>query len=248
MTHRLDRKVALVTGAGSGIGLATARRLAEEGSVVVAGILDETQRAAVDGLDVVILDVRSEGDWDRALAHVAAAQGGLDILVNNAGIHRPGRAEETTAETWREVMSINLWGTFLGCRAAIPLMRRRGGGAIVNVSSIAGIRGTPGGVAYSALKGGIVSMTLALAADHAVDKIRINCVCPGAVTTPIMDAIIQRAPDPAARRATFAARHPLNRMAEPAEIAAAIAFLAGEDASFMTGVTLPVDGGRSGRG
>lgn len=245
--ERLKGKIALVTGAGSGIGLATARRLADEGAVVVAGLLDETQRPAVAGLDALLLDVRSEADWDRALRHVATAHGGLDVLVNSAGIHRPGTAEDTTAELWGEIMAANLWGTFLGCRTAIPLLRRRGGGAIVNLSSIAGIRGVPGSVAYNASKGGVVALTMALAADHAADGIRVNCVCPGAIETPIIEQIVAAAPDPAALRAMLVARHPMGRLGRPEEVAAAIAFLASDDASFMTGVALPVDSGRSAR-
>jgi NAD(P)-dependent dehydrogenase (short-subunit alcohol dehydrogenase family) len=245
--RRMGGKVALVTGAGSGIGLATARRLADEGAVVVAGLLDETQRPAVPGLDALVLDVRSEADWDAAMRHLEAAHGGLDVLVNSAGIHRPGTAEQTTAALWGEVMAVNLWGTFLGCRSAIPLLRGRGGGAIVNLSSIAGIRGVPGSVAYNASKGGVVALTMALAADHAADQIRINCVCPGAIETPIIEQIVAAAPDPKALRAMLVARHPLGRLGRPEEIAAAIAFLASDDASFMTGVALPVDSGRSAR-
>jgi NAD(P)-dependent dehydrogenase (short-subunit alcohol dehydrogenase family) len=241
---RLEGKVALVTGAGSGIGLATARRLADEGAAVVAGIVDdEAQRSAVSGLDALVLDVRSEADWDRTIGRIEGAHGGLDVLVNNAGIHRSGTAEETTAELWGEVMAVNLWGTLLGCKKAIPAMRRRGGGAIVNLASIAAIRGVPGAVAYSASKGGVLTMTMALAMDHAADNIRVNCVCPGAVETPIIDGLADRAPDPAAFRAALAAKHPMNRLGGVDEVAAAIAFLVSDDASFMTGADLLVDGG-----
>jgi NAD(P)-dependent dehydrogenase (short-subunit alcohol dehydrogenase family) len=201
MNERFQGKVALVTGVGSGIGLATARRLAFEGAVVVAGILDETQRPTVAGLDAQLLDVRAEADWDRVLDHVEAAHGGLDVLVNNAGIHRMGTAEATTRELWDAVMEVNLFGTFMGCKKAIPLMRRRGGGAIVNLSSIASIRGVPGQVAYAITKGAIHTLTLALAADHVGDGIRVNCVCPGATETPIIEQIVASGADPAAFRA-----------------------------------------------
>lgn len=247
-TARLRSRVALVTGAGDGIGRATTVRLAAEGATVVAGILEEAQRAALADVDAILLDVRSVADWRRALAHVRSVHGGLDVLVNNAGIHRPGTAEDTTAEAWEDIMAVNLWGTFLGCREAIPQLRARGGGAIVNVASIAGIRGTPGGIAYTASKGGVVAMTMALAIDHVADRIRINCVCPGAVATGIIERLATRAEDPAGVRTAVAARQPMGRMASPEEIAAAIAFLASDDASFMTGVALPVDGGRSARG
>lgn len=191
-------KVALVTGAGSGIGLATARRLAGEGAAVVAGILGESQRAAAGGLDAQLLDVREEADWDRVLAHVTSAHGGLDVLVNDAGVHRTGTAEATTREVWDAVMEVNLFGTFLGCRKAIPLLRRRGGGAIVNLSSIAGHRGVPGQVAYATSKGAILTLTLALAADHAGEGIRVNCVCPGATETPMIEQIVAGGREPAA--------------------------------------------------
>ena len=147
---RFKGKVALVSGAGGGIGLATVKRIAEEGGTAVAGILDESQRPAISGFDGVVLDVRSEKAWDEALDHVVKTHGGLDILVNNAGISPQATAEETTWEMWDEVMSVNLKGTFIGCKKAIPLMRQRGGGAIVNLASINAIRGNNRLVAYAA--------------------------------------------------------------------------------------------------
>jgi NAD(P)-dependent dehydrogenase (short-subunit alcohol dehydrogenase family) len=249
MTDRLVGRIALVTGSATGIGRATAERLAREGAKVIAGVADEGQRLEVASsapeLHAMTLDVRSEVDWERAVTRAEEAHGGLDILVNNAGIHRPGTALETTRDTWEEVMAVNLWGTFLGCKTAIPAMRRRSGGAIVNLASINALDGVPGALAYSASKGGIIAMTRALAMEHVGDRIRVNCVCPGSVVTPITDRIIRNAPDPEARRANMMARHPMNRIGRPEEVAAAIAFLASDDASFMTGLAVPVDGGRS---
>jgi len=151
LTCHLEGRVALVTGAASGIGASVAERLAREGAVVTAGLADEGQQAqlaaANKSCDSVVLDVRSEADWQRAVAYLEDTHGGLDILVNNAGIHRPGAALDTTAELWEEVMAVNLWGSFLGSKIAIPAMRRRGGGAIVNLASINAITGVPGAIA-----------------------------------------------------------------------------------------------------
>jgi NAD(P)-dependent dehydrogenase (short-subunit alcohol dehydrogenase family) len=251
VADRFKGRIALVTGAATGIGEAVAARLAREGAAVIAGVADENQReqvaTATAPRDALVLDVRSEADWKHAVAYAENAHGGLDILVNNAGIHRPGAALDTTSELWEEVMSVNLWGTFLGCRTAIPAMRRRGGGAIVNLSSINAITGVPGAIAYSVSKGGILTLTqaLALAMEHVGDNIRVNCVCPGPVETPIVGVILDRSPHPKAAREAMAARQPMGRIAAPEEIAAVIAFLASADASFMTGLAVPVDGGRS---
>ena len=249
MTDRLQGRIALVTGAATGIGASVAKRLAGEGAVVIAGVADEHQRAqtatSTAARGCLVLDVRSEADWERAVSYAEDTHGGLDILVNNAGIHRPGAALDTTSELWEEVMAVNLWGTFLGCRTAIPAMRRRYGGAIVNLSSINAITGVPGAIAYSVSKGGILSLTQALAMEHVNDGIRVNCVCPGPVETPIVNVILARSPDPEAAREAMAARQPMGRIAAPEEIAAVIAFLASGDASFMTGLAVPVDGGRS---
>lgn len=242
---RFKGKVALVTGAGSGIGLATARRITAEGGTVVAGLLNESQRPAIKGLDGVVLDVRLEKDWDKALDHIVGSHGGLDVLVNNAGIAPQATAEETSWELWDEVMAINLRGSFIGCKKAIPLMRKRGGGAIVNLASINGIRGNKRLVAYAASKGGIIAMTMSLALDHVGDNIRVNCVCPATIDTDMPRKQLAAAPDPEAATRGIIEKHPIGRMAQPEEVAATIAFLASADASFMTGLAIPVDGGRS---
>ncbi len=240
MSNMLENRIALVTGAGRGIGLAVVEKLRSLGAQVVAGLELESQRDAVGDLDAVVLNVTDESHWREAVSHCGATHGGLDILVNNAGILREGTAEETSAETWDEVLTVNLKGVFLGCKHAIPLLRERGGGAIVNVASIDGLHGNNRHVAYAASKGGVVSITRALAIDHAHEGIRVNSVCPGTVRTQMvmenMDGYSQE---------IVKQKHPLGREAEPEEVAAVIAFLCGPDASFMTGMAVPVDGGRS---
>lgn len=245
MRGRLSGKVALVTGAATGIGRATVERLAADGATAVAAVADAGQLEAVRAFSPLLLDVRSETAWEAAVAEIEARFGGLDILVNNAGIHRTGGALETDRALWDEVMAVNLWGTFLGCRAAIPALRRRGGGAIVNLASVNALTAAPRAAAYAASKGGVRALTMALAIDHAQENIRINCVCPGAVATPLLEGVIGRAEDPSAMRRILVERHPMGRLARPEEVAAVIAFLASEDASFMTGLAVPVDGGRS---
>lgn len=242
---RFKGKVALVTGAGSGIGLATVRRISEEGGTAVAGILNESQRSAVNGFDGVVLDVRSEKAWDDALDHVIKTHGGLDVLVNNAGISPTGTAEETSWELWDDVMAVNLKGTFIGCKKAIPLIRKRGGGAIVNLASINAIRGNTRLVAYAATKGGVLAMTMSLALDHIGENIRVNCVCPATIETDMVRKMLDEAADLDAATRSITAKHPIGRMAQPEEVASTIAFLASSDASFMTGLAIPVDGGRS---
>ena len=242
---RFEGKVALVTGAGGGIGLATAKRIAEEGGTVVAGLLNESQRSAVGGLDAVVLDVRSEDAWDSAMDYVSGKHGGLDVLVNNAGISPQATAEETSWEMWDDVMAVNLKGTFMGCKKGIPLMRKRGGGAIVNLASINAIRGNNRLVAYAATKGAVLAMTMSLALDHVKENIRVNCVCPATIETDMVRQMLSEAPDLDAATRGITAKHPIGRMAQPEEVASTIAFLASSDASFMTGLAIPVDGGRS---
>jgi NAD(P)-dependent dehydrogenase (short-subunit alcohol dehydrogenase family) len=245
LLNRFKDKVILITGAGSGIGLATAGRIAREGGHVIAAIFEESQEAAVSRFQSFRLDVREETQWDAVFEALSKEHGGIDVLVNCAGISPTGTAEETTQKLWDDVMAINLRGSFLGCKKAIPSMRNRGGGAIVNVSSINGIRGNHRLVAYAATKGAIVSMTMSLALDHTADKIRVNCVCPATIDTNMARGMLAEAKDVALAEKMIIAKHPLGRMAQPEEVASTIAFLASEDASFMTGLAIPVDGGRS---
>ena len=238
-------KVALITGAGTGIGKATAERMSADGAHVIAGIIGEKERTVDSDFTQRILDVRLQSDWDAALADCREQFGGIDILVNNAGLLIEGTAEETSDATWDKIFDVNLKGLFRGCRAGIPQMRQRGGGAIVNLASIDALSGAIGHLAYSASKGGVTALTRSLATDHAVDNIRVNAVCPGTITTPMVEKMFKDTGDINAARNASIAKHPLGRLASAGEVASVIVFLCSNDASFITGQSVSVDGGRS---
>jgi meso-butanediol dehydrogenase/(S,S)-butanediol dehydrogenase/diacetyl reductase len=247
---RFAGEVALITGAGSGVGLAAARQFAAEGCRVVATVFDDAQLPVLADVPVAerqILDVRRAEDWTRVVSAAEAKFGGVDILFNNAGVTIRGDIAETDRATWDEAILANLTSVYLGCRAVLPGMRRRRHGAIVNNASINGIRGNTGLVAYSAAKGGVVAMTRSLALDHAAEGIRINCLCPAAIDTAMTRDYLDTVADRAAVEAAIVAKHPLGRMASAEEVAATAAFLASRDAGFITGTAIPVDGGRSAR-
>ena len=238
-------KVALITGAGTGIGKATAERMSADGAHVIAGIIGEEDRTVASDFTQRILDVRLQSDWDAALADCREQFGGIDILVNNAGLLIEGTAEETSDATWDKIFDINLKGLFRGCRAVIPQMRQRGGGSIVNLASIDALSGAIRHLAYSASKGGVTALTRSLATDHAVDNIRVNAVCPGTITTPMVEKMFKDTGDIDAARNASIAKHPLGRLASAGEVASVIVFLCSNDASFITGQSVSVDGGRS---
>ena len=238
-------KVALITGAGTGIGKATTERMSADGAHVIAGIIGEEERTVASDFTQRILDVRLQSDWDAALADCREQFGGIDILVNNAGLLIEGTAEETSDASWDKIFDVNLKGLFRGCRAVIPQMRQRGGGAIVNLASIDALSGAIGHLAYSASKGGVTALTRSLATDHAVDNIRMNAVCPGTITTPMVEKMFKDTGDINAARNASIAKHPLGRLASAGEVASVIVFLCSNDASFITGQSVSVDGGRS---
>ncbi len=246
-----EGRSAVVTGAGGGMGLNVARDLLAAGANVTCADLKE-KPAGLDAGPGRSLYLRGDLTDPAFVAEVftrtRAAAGRLDYLVNAAAVLWFGRDAslvDMDLEVWDRVIDIDLRAVMLTARHAVPLMRAGGGGAIVNLASIAGIRGNQRMVAYSASKGGIVAFTMAAALDHAGDNIRINCVCPGSIDTDMVQSLIRSANDPEAMRAAAIARHPIGRIAEAEEVAAVIAFLASGDASFQTGLAIPVDGGRS---
>jgi NAD(P)-dependent dehydrogenase (short-subunit alcohol dehydrogenase family) len=249
-------KVAVVTGGAMGIGAATVRQLAAAGAAVVIGDvalepaaqLAQAICAGGGQARAVPADVRSPDEVERLIATAQEAYGGLDILVNNAGIALARSTTETTLEEWERVIGINLTGAWLCARAAIPRMIARGGGAIVNVASNAGLVGFPNLAAYCASKGGMVQLTKAMALDCAAHNIRVNAICPGHTRTPMGDGFIAAQRDPQAFVRDFInVQHPLGRMAEADEVARAIMFLAGDEASFLTGSIMAADGGYTAR-
>lgn len=246
--QRFAGKVALITGAASGIGRATALRLASEGAAVAAAdvqpepvhaLCEEIRSSQEQQALPVLCDVSNPGSVQEAVAATAARFGRLDVLCNIAGILRFDHSHELSLEDWNRVIQVNLTGTFLMCQAAIPLLLESKGN-IVNMASTAAISAHPWTAAYSASKGGVLALTLALALEYGKQGIRVNCTCPGAIKTPIRNQF--RLPD-GANPKLLERIMPFNGFAEPEECAAAIAFLASSDASHINGTALRVDGG-----
>jgi 2-keto-3-deoxy-L-fuconate dehydrogenase len=239
-----DGMKALVTGGASGIGLATAQLLAGRGARVV--VLDLQPFTTPTPLTSVLANVSDDGAVRAAVREAADRMDGLDILINNAGIGAQGTVEDNDDDEWRRVFDVNLFGIVRVTRAALPYLRRSSHAAIVNTCSIAATAGLPNRALYSATKGAVLSLTLAMAADHVREGIRVNCVNPGTVDTPWVGRLLDAADDPAAERAALAARQPSGRLVSPQEVAAAIAALASPLASATTGTALAVDGGMAG--
>jgi NAD(P)-dependent dehydrogenase (short-subunit alcohol dehydrogenase family) len=247
MPDRLQNKRSIVTGGGSGIGRATAEMLAAEGSAVAILDLNIGPALEVAGgikarggvAEAIRVDLSARGEITLAVDEAVAFLGSLNVLVNAAGLYRESSIDATSLVDWDQLIDVMLTGTYLMCRAAVPHMRRAGGGAIVNVGSTASFVGSPESIPYSAAKGGIPTITKALAIALASDNIRVNTVMPGPTETHIFDA----GTGLEAQRAMLTSRIPLGRMAKPNEIASAILFLASDDSSFVTGSDLVVDGG-----
>lgn len=249
--RRLEGRVALITGGGAGIGRAAGVRMAAEGaSVAVADIRPERAeevRREMEALGAKALaveaDVTKAADCERMVREAVRELGRLDVLVTCAGVGAGGDVVETTEEYWDRIVGLDLKGVFLASKFAVPEMRKAGGGSIVHVSSIGGLRGGFA-ASFAAAKGGVVNLTRSMAVTHAEENIRVNCVCPGVILTPLTEKWLS-----APGKLEDAKRwHPMGRIGRPEEVASAIAFLASEEASFITGAILPIDGGYAAAG
>ena len=248
---RLAGKVAVITGAAAGIGHASALLFAREGAAVVVADLDpeagEEAAARINGEGgealFVPVDVADSGQVERMVRSAVETFGRVDVLFNNAGVNFPATVVDVGEEAWQRSLDVNLKGVMLGCRHAIPEMLKTGGGSIVNTASMLGLVASPRQAPYSAAKGAVVMLTRQMAIDYAQRNIRVNCLCPSEVNTEMNRRFIEQSPDPEAELRRVLARIPMDRMAEPEEIAAAALFLASDDSSYITGVALPVDGG-----
>ncbi|MGA3087897.1 MAG: glucose 1-dehydrogenase [Terriglobales bacterium] len=248
MSERLKGKIGIVTGAGSGIGRACAIALAREGAQValVARRGDRVKEVADrigDRAFPIPADVCETSEVSRLIDETVNHFGELNFLLNNAGVLHVGNAEQISEEHWRNTFDVNVRAVWLLSRAALPHMRKAGGGSIINMASTLGVVGARNRAAYAASKGAVVLLTKSMAIDHGNENIRVNAICPSFVETDLTAAVIDRAPDPAAVRRERTAAHPIGRLGRPEDIAGLAVYLASDESSWVTGAVLPVDGG-----
>ncbi len=243
---RLDGKVALVTGAASGIGAACADRFAHEGAAIAgidlappSGVIWDAVVGAAPAASAHAADVADEPSIEAAVKEAVKRHGQIDVLVNAAGVSGVGSAHDLPVEEWDRVVDVNLKGSYLSAKHVLPTMMAAGAGSIIHVASVEGLEGMPAQLAYNASKGGVVLMTRNMAIDYAQFGIRVNCLCPGAIDTPMLSGL-KAVPEICEQMRKF---HALERFGRPDEVAAAALFLASDDASFVTGHPLVVDGG-----
>jgi NAD(P)-dependent dehydrogenase (short-subunit alcohol dehydrogenase family) len=248
MNSRLKGKIAIVTGAGSGIGRACALALArEDAKVALVGrrktLLEEVAREIGDSALVLAADISRKDEIDRIIEHTVARFGGLNVLLNNAGVLHIGTAEQITEEQWDETFNVNVRAVWLLARAVLPQMRRAGGGSIINMASVLGINGARNRASYAPSKGAVVLLTKCMAVDHGHEHIRVNAICPSFVETDLTAAVISKAPDPTSVRSERITVHPIGRLGQPEDVAGLAVYLAGDESSWVTGAVFPIDGG-----
>ncbi len=250
MGSRLKDKVAIVTGAGSGIGRACVLALVREGArVVLVGrrkdrIEEVAREASAEGAALAVAaDVSKQDDIEKVIEQTLGAYAGINVLVNNAGILHPGTVEQVTEQQWDETFHLNVRGLWLFSRAVLPHMRQARGGSIVNMASVLGINGARLRAVYSASKGAVILLTKCMAIDHGPEKIRVNAICPSFVETELTAAYLKQVADPEAVRRERINVHPIGRLGQPEDVGGLAVYLASDESSWVTGATFPVDGG-----
>jgi len=248
MGQRLEKKIAIITGAGSGIGRACAIAFAREGAqVVLVGRrrdrLEKVAQEIGDSALVVAADVSRSDEITRVLEQAVKTFGGVNVLLNNAGVLHIGTAEQITEKQWDETFDINVRGLWLLSRAVLPIMRGAGGGSIINMASVLGVNGARNRAAYAASKGAVILLTKCMAIDHGSENIRVNALCPSFVETELTAGVLSQAPDPKAVYAERVAVHPIGRLGKPDDVSGLAVYLASDESSWVTGATFPVDGG-----